>query len=60
MTIADQIAFDLRRAKPKLPLRDVPAGETPMSWLRALTWQGAALRYGTRAERPDAYERLRA
>jgi error-prone DNA polymerase len=58
VTIADQIAFDLRRAKPKLPLRDVPKGETPMSWLRQLTLQGAAKRYGTRAERPDAYERL--
>ncbi|TCO51622.1 error-prone DNA polymerase [Kribbella antiqua] len=58
VTIADQIAFDLRRAKPKLPLRDVPEGETPMSWLRQLTFQGAAKRYGTRAERPDAYERL--
>jgi error-prone DNA polymerase len=58
VAIADQIAFDLRRAKPKLPLRDVPAGETPMSWLRHLTMKGAELRYGTRSERPDAYERL--
>ena len=47
VTLADQIAFDLARAKPKLPLRDVPDGETPMSWLRHLTLQGAALRYGT-------------
>ncbi|MGH3372005.1 MAG: PHP domain-containing protein, partial [Nocardioidaceae bacterium] len=58
VAIADQVAFDLRRAKPRLPLRDVPPGETPMSWLRHLTLKGAELRYGTRAERPDAYQRL--
>ncbi|GAA2824376.1 error-prone DNA polymerase [Kribbella solani] len=58
VTLADQLAFDLARAKPKLPLRDVPDGHDPMSWLRELTFRGAARRYGTRAERPDAYERL--
>ncbi|HZX04871.1 error-prone DNA polymerase, partial [Kribbella sp.] len=58
VTLADQLAFDLARAKPNLPLRDVPEGETPMSWLRVLTFEGAARRYGTRARRPDAYERL--
>jgi error-prone DNA polymerase len=58
VAIADQLAFDLRRAKPRLPLRDVPAGETPMLWLRQLTMKGAELRNGTRAERPDAYRRL--
>ena len=58
VTLADQLAFDLARAKPKLPLRDVPDGETPMSWLRHLTLKGAGLRYGTPTERPDAYERL--
>src|SRR3954469_11834170 len=58
VTLADQLAFALARAKPKLPLRDVPEGHDPMTWLRHLTWEGAALRYGTRDARPDAYERL--
>ncbi|GAA0581650.1 error-prone DNA polymerase [Kribbella sandramycini] len=58
VTLADQLAFDLARAKPKLPLRDVPKGETPMSWLRHVTFEGAARRYGTREQRPDAYDRL--
>ncbi len=53
-----QLGFDLRRAKPKLPLRDVPDGHTPASWLRHLTITGAELRYGTREARPDAYQRL--
>ncbi|MFB6721183.1 error-prone DNA polymerase [Kribbella sp. NPDC056345] len=59
VTLADQLAFDLGRAKPKLPLRDVPAGHTPDSWLEHVTLEGAARRYGTREQRPDAYERLK-
>ncbi|AWB87082.1 error-prone DNA polymerase [Mycetocola zhujimingii] len=43
--IADQLAFRLRSVKPGLPLQEVPDGHTPMSWLRELTWQGAARRY---------------
>jgi len=58
VTLADQLAFDLARAKPKLPLRDVPEGHTPDTWLEHVTMEGAARRYGTRAQRPDAYERL--
>ena len=38
---AEQIAFDLRAAKPELPDQEVPAGHTPMSWLRELVRQGA-------------------
>ncbi|GAB2605232.1 error-prone DNA polymerase [Kribbella endophytica] len=56
--LAAQLGFDLRRAKPKLPLRDVPEGHSPMSWLRHLTFSGAKIRYGTRDQRPDAYARL--
>ncbi len=56
--LARQLGFDLRRAKPKLPLRDVPEGHTPTSWLRQLVFAGAELRYGTRTDRPDAYRRL--
>ncbi|HEY0693292.1 MAG TPA: error-prone DNA polymerase [Kribbella sp.] len=58
VAIADQLAFSLRMAKPRLPKQDVPAGHTPMTWLRYLTMEGAVERYGTREERPDAYERL--
>ncbi|WP_206448381.1 error-prone DNA polymerase [Agrococcus sp. KRD186] len=31
-----ELAFDLRAASPKLPKTEVPAGHTPISWLRAL------------------------
>src|SRR5215207_3101014 len=55
--IADQCAFNLRLAKPRLPKLDVPAGETPISWLRELTRQGADERYAH--IRDEAEERLR-
>ncbi len=34
VTLADELAFPLRRAKPALPKLPVPEGHTPMSWLR--------------------------
>ncbi|WP_022885051.1 error-prone DNA polymerase [Glaciibacter superstes] len=43
--LADELAFPLRRARPRLPKQEVPDGHTPMSWLRALTWEGAAEKY---------------
>ena len=43
--VADQLSFQLRSAKPGLPKQDVPAGFTPMSWLRQLVWQGADRKY---------------
>ncbi|WP_018154953.1 error-prone DNA polymerase [Demetria terragena] len=43
--IAADCAFQLRAATPELPRQDVPDGHTPMSWLRELTWRGAAARY---------------
>jgi error-prone DNA polymerase len=42
--VADDLSFELRRAKPDLPVQHVPEGHTPMSWLRKLTWDGVALR----------------
>jgi error-prone DNA polymerase len=42
--VADELGFELNRARPELPKQDVPAGHTPMSWLRELTWQGVKLR----------------
>ncbi|WP_157009163.1 error-prone DNA polymerase [Agromyces laixinhei] len=41
VALADELAFTLRSARPKLPKQEVPAGHTPMSWLRVLVWQGA-------------------
>jgi error-prone DNA polymerase len=40
-------AFDLALVAPQLPDFDVPDGHTPMTWLRELTWRGAADRYGS-------------
>jgi len=43
--LADELAFPLRRAKPALPKQEVPAGQTPMSWLRHLVWTAVPVRY---------------
>ncbi|WP_417556440.1 error-prone DNA polymerase [Microbacterium sp.] len=45
LRIAAEAAFPLRRAKPDLPLQEVPPGETPMSHLRMLVWQAVPSRY---------------
>lgn len=42
VAIADELAFELRSAKPELPDTEVPPGFTPMGYLRKLVWQGAA------------------
>lgn len=41
VTLAEELGFTLRSARPKLPKQEVPEGHTPMSWLRVLVWQGA-------------------
>jgi error-prone DNA polymerase len=51
-------SFDLRLVAPDLPPFDVPAGHTETSWLRELTWLGAASRYGSYDERPGAYHQI--
>ncbi|MGE5829781.1 MAG: error-prone DNA polymerase [Micromonosporaceae bacterium] len=57
--LAAELAFDLRLVAPRLPDYPIPEpGHTEMSWLRRLTDEGAAQRYGTRAERPDAYAQI--
>jgi error-prone DNA polymerase len=43
--LAEQLAFPLRRARPALPRQEVPAGHTPMSWLRHLVWEAVPSRY---------------
>ena len=54
--IADQCAFDLQLAKPRLPKQRVPLGHTPISWLRELCRRGADERYAHIRE--QAEERL--
>jgi error-prone DNA polymerase len=53
-------AFDLKLVAPRLPDFPVPAGHSEMSYLRALTMQGALKKYGPPdAERqPGAYKQL--
>jgi error-prone DNA polymerase len=51
VAIADELAFDLRAASPRLPRRGIPAGHTAMSWLRELAERGIRDRY---AHNPDA------
>lgn len=43
--LADELAFPLIKAKPRLPKLPLPDGHTQMSHLREETWKGAALRY---------------
>jgi len=45
LRIAEESAFELRRARPDLPTQKVPDGHTPMSWLRHLVWDAAPTRY---------------
>ncbi|WP_445997244.1 error-prone DNA polymerase [Okibacterium fritillariae] len=47
VSYADELGFRLKSVSPGLPKQDVPPGHTPMSWLRALTWEGADKLYGT-------------
>ncbi|HET9873120.1 MAG TPA: error-prone DNA polymerase [Propionibacteriaceae bacterium] len=54
--LADELAFDLKAASPKLPKQRVPPGHTPISWLRELARRGADERYIT--NRAEADERL--
>lgn len=54
--LAEELAFPLRAARPKLPKLQPPAGHTLMSWLRELVYQGAAERY--RLPDPAITERL--
>ncbi|MFD6055130.1 error-prone DNA polymerase [Agromyces sp. NPDC060279] len=41
VVLAEELGFTLRSARPRLPRQEVPAGHTPMSWLRELVRQGA-------------------
>jgi error-prone DNA polymerase len=54
--LADELAFNLRLAKPRLPKQKVPLGHTPISWLRELCRRGADERYPD--NRTEAEQRL--
>ncbi|MFE7745653.1 error-prone DNA polymerase [Nocardia sp. NPDC057455] len=56
--LARECAFDLKLIAPHLPPFDVPAGHDEQSWLRELTMAGAAARYGTPEESPEAYRQI--
>ncbi|MCK9896922.1 error-prone DNA polymerase [Frankia sp. AgB32] len=58
--IGAECAFDLRLVAPRLPDFPVPPGHTEASWLRLLTIQGAARRYGPagRERVAGAYDQL--
>ncbi|GAB2565990.1 error-prone DNA polymerase [Nocardia heshunensis] len=47
VALGRECAFDLRLIAPQLPPFDVPDGHDENSWLRELTFRGAARRYGT-------------
>ncbi|MCA1820399.1 MAG: error-prone DNA polymerase [Pseudonocardiaceae bacterium] len=58
-----ECSFDLHLVAPDLPPFAVPASHTgashtEASWLRELTWLGAATRYGSYDERPGAYHQI--
>ncbi|MCI4657676.1 error-prone DNA polymerase [Cryobacterium zhongshanensis] len=54
--LAAELAFSLRRARPRLPRQDVPAGHTPMTWLRSLVMDGVAEKYPGAS--PSVLERI--
>ncbi len=53
-----ELAFDLQLVAPRLPDFGVGKGHTEMSWLRHLTMDGAARRYGPPEQNPKAYAQL--
>ncbi len=45
VSLAEELAFDLRKASPGLPKQQIPEGHTADSWLRVLAERGFAERY---------------
>ncbi|WP_043720243.1 error-prone DNA polymerase, partial [Nocardia asiatica] len=56
--LARECAFDLQLIAPHLPPFDVPAGHDEQSWLRELALTGAAARYGSPEQSPEAYRQI--
>ncbi|TVT21075.1 DNA polymerase III subunit alpha, partial [Amycolatopsis rhizosphaerae] len=53
-----ECAFDLELVAPRLPPYPTPPGTGEAGYLRRLTWDGAARRYGARDQSPQAYRQL--
>ncbi|MVU78824.1 DNA polymerase III subunit alpha [Nocardia sp. ET3-3] len=58
VALGRECAFDLSLIAPQLPPFDVPDGHDENSWLRELTFAGAARRYGSYAGNEAAYQQL--
>ncbi|MPV35759.1 error-prone DNA polymerase [Georgenia subflava] len=58
VALAAECAFDLQLVAPNLPPHPVPPGHTEATWLRELTYRGAAERYGPRGHVRGAYEMI--
>ena len=58
VSLADELAFDLRKASPSLPKRQIPQGHTADSWLRVLAERGFARRYAGVPHEREARDRL--
>ncbi|WP_026875299.1 error-prone DNA polymerase [Jiangella gansuensis] len=56
--LADELAFDLHKASPRLPKHRIPAGHTAMSWLRVLVEEGFERYYRGRPHEKEARERI--
>ena len=56
--LGQECSFDLHLVAPQLPPYDVPPGHDENSHLRQLTMIGAARRYGSPQEKPDAYAQI--
>lgn len=56
--IGQECAFNLQLLSPGLPPYPLPVGEDEDSYLRILTLQGAARRYGSPAKNPTAYGQI--
>jgi error-prone DNA polymerase len=56
--LADELAFDLRKASPRLPKHRIPEGHTADSWLRELVWRGFEERYAATPHAEEARRRI--
>nr|WP_239001019.1 error-prone DNA polymerase [Jiangella asiatica] len=56
--LADELAFDLHKASPRLPKHHIPKGHTAMSWLRVLVEKGFEEYYRGLPHEKEARERV--
>lgn len=58
VVLADETAFDLQKATPRLPKNGIPEGHTATSWLRVITERGFAERYAGGRLEEEAREKV--